>query len=213
MIPRIFEGQPVFVVAGGPSLKGFDFERLRGCNIIAINRAYEVLPFAQVLWWSDAIFYMPRKAELLAHPAPYKATCNLNYVGTGEPDPSVHIYRFTGRDGFDDHPDCLRDGNNSAYAATHLAAHLGSTFPILLGVDMQYGRDGATHWHGGYGLVRREETLKDDMAPHFRTLAHALARRGIKVLNASPDSALTCWPRCSLDDALAAYRIPGHPAG
>ena len=34
------------------------------------------------------------------------------------------------------------------------------------------------------------------------TLAAGLEQRGIEVLNCSPDSALTCWPKVGLDEAL-----------
>lgn len=207
-IPRIFDGETVFVCASGPSLIGFDYSRLAGRNVIAINREHEVIPTAQVLWWSDARYWRgeiegrPTRDSLMGHAAPYKATCQMDYRPTDELPPEIIEYRFTGTRGFDPDPRCLRSGNNGAYAATHLAAHLGAKRIVLLGVDMRYGAKGQSHRHTGHGMMHAEATLTTLMLPHFRTLAEPLAERGVEVINASPDSALTIWPRCSIDQGL-----------
>lgn len=204
-IPRIFEGQPVFIVGGGPSLRGFDWERLRDKNVIAINRAYEVVPQAAVLWWSDARFWRHHRDGITGHRAPYKATCTTGYFPEDEVPSWVFQYGMTGVSGFDTDPTHLRHGNNSAYAAQHLAAHLGAKLEILLGVDMRHGPKGESHFHEGHGFQHLEETLTNYMAPYFKSLQEPLAERGVAVLNASVDSALTVWPRCTIDAGLEAY--------
>lgn len=206
-IPRIFSGDAVAIVAGGPSLRGFDWERLRGIPCIAINRAYEVLPFAPLLWWSDARFFRNHRAGIDAHRAIWKATCQIGYHGADAVPSWVTQYSFTGKDGFDPDLRCLRHGNNSAYAAMHLAAHLGARRLVLLGVDMRHGMAGETHFHDGHGLPHQEQTLTQLMVPFFSTLAAPLAEREIEVINASPDSALTVWPRCSIEEGLQCLDI------
>lgn len=207
-IPRIFEGQTCAVVAGGPSLQGFDWERLRGVPLVAINRALEVLPFAPVLWWSDSRFWRMHRAAIEAHAAIWKATCQINYIPEDNVPGVVTQYRFTGHSGFDDNRKNLRSGNNSAYACIHLLAHLGARKIVLLGVDMRHGAGGRTHFHDGHGLLHQEETMTRLMVPFFDTLAAPLAERGIEVINASPQSALTTWPRCSLDEGIACLQSP-----
>lgn len=212
MIPRIFEGRAVAIIAGGPSLVGFDFGTLAGCNTIAINRAYEFVPDATVLWWSDAIFFRKHKEALHAHAAPYKASGQLNYA-KDELGASIHQYIFTGHEGFDPDPGNLRHGNNSAFSATHLAAHLGAQTIVLFGVDMKHGKDGATHFHGGHGVIHIEQVMTDHMLPLFRSLAKPLRRLGIDVINANPDSALELWPMCSAHEGVAIVKgLHRHPA-
>jgi hypothetical protein len=206
-IPRIFEGQSVAIVAGGPSLRGFDWERLRGVPAIAINRAYEMMPFAPVLWWSDSRFWRQHKAALERHAAIWKATCFTNYLEEDAVPSWVTQYRMTETAGFDPDPRYLRSGNNSAFAAICLAAHLGAARLVLLGVDMRHGPAGETHYHGGHGLPHSEDTLTTFMLPFFETLAAPLAALGIEVINASPDSALTVWPRCSIEEGLQCLDI------
>lgn len=213
MIPRIFEREPVIIVAGGPSLIGFDFARLAGRNVIAVNRALEFVPNAQVLWWTDAKFWFRNSVKILAHPARWKATCTLNY-GSEVLPAGIHQYRFTGHKGFDAEPGHLRSGNNSTFAAMHLAAHLGANLIVLLGVDMKHGPNGETHFHDGHGVLHLADTLTKLMLPWFDSLVAPLAERQIEVFNASVDSALTIWPRCSIDQGLAEYdRAASHRAG
>jgi hypothetical protein len=52
------------------------------------------------------------------------------------------------------------------------------------------------------------------MLPHFEPLVKPLQQRGITVVNASPYSALRCWPRCSIDEglAIASAALPPKPA-
>lgn len=204
MIPRIFEGEPVIIVAGGPSLKGFDFSRLAGKNVIAINRAYQDCPDATMLWWSDCRFWWWHRKGILGHKARHMGTCDVGYANGPKLAPTIQAYRLTGNYGFDDNPKCVRSGNNSSYAAMHTSIHLGASMQILMGVDMRY-IDKESHYHGGYEVRHEEAILTDYMLPHFQGLVEPLAERGISVLNASIDSALTLWPRCSIDEGLEAY--------
>lgn len=207
MIPRIFEDRTVAIVASGPSLGGVDWSGFDGLPIIAINRRHEDLPGAAVLWWSDALYWRRAQESLLAHPAPWKATGHIGYQ-PGELPHEIEVYRFTGKDGFDPDPEHLRTGNNSAFAAMHLAVHLGASGLVLFGVDMRHGPSGETHCDGGHGFVHREETLRDLMVPFFKSIAPHLAAQHVAVLNASPESALTIWPRCSIDEGLKACARP-----
>lgn len=206
-IPRLFEGVAVAIVAGGPSLRGFDWEQLHGIPAIAINRAYETMPFAPVLWWSDARFWRQHREGLRRHGAIWKATCFTNYHETDAVPAWVTQYRMTETAGFDEDPRYLRSGNNSTYAAMCLAAHLGAGRLVLFGVDMRHGRAGETHFHDGHGLIQSPETFDRYMLPFFDTLAEPLAKRNIEVINASPESALTVWPRCSIEEGLKCLDI------
>lgn len=204
MIPPIFQGQAVVICAGGPSLRGFDFRRLSGLNTVAINRAHEFIPDAKILWWSDARYWRRARETLMAHSAPYKATCHLDYYPQDAVPDSVHVYRMTGVNGFDEDPYCLRSGNNSAFAALHLVAHMRPRLIVLLGIDMGHGPHGESHFHDGHGeTYHRPDLMRNYMLPHFGSLAKPLADRSIEVINASPNSAVTCWPRCTIDAGLA----------
>jgi len=202
-IPPIFRDQTVAIVAGGPSLKGFQFDQLAGTPSIAINRAHEFMPRATMLYWGDAIFWRKNLFNLLAHQATWKVTLNLNYAG-GEIMPPVVQYTVSGREGYDPKPGRIRHGNNSAYAAMHLAVQLGARRLVLFGVDMHYGPNGESHFHSGYdSSTQTEETLRRMMLPHFASLVEPFEQMGVEVFNASPDSALRLWPRVALSEGVA----------
>lgn len=190
MIPRIFDGGEAVIVAGGPSLKEFDFRQLADRNVIAINRAHKFLPRAKVLWWTDARYWRRAGASLRDHPARWKATGNLEYRLKELPRTGIEQYLFTGATGFDECPEHLRHGWNSTYAAMHLAAHLGAKSIILLGVDLQH-------------VAGKVACDADKWRVSFNTLAPILAAKNIAVINGSPNSALTVWPRHSVEDALS----------
>ena len=56
-----------YIIGGGPSLIGFDWSKLDGKFVIAINRAYEVLPNAQIVYFTDDDYYQRHRSEMLAH--------------------------------------------------------------------------------------------------------------------------------------------------
>lgn len=211
MIPKIFEGGDAVIVAGGPSLRGFDFKRLEGLPVIAINRAHEFLPHATLLWWTDAKYWRRSNESLLAHGARWKATGNLEYRMQELPR-TIEQYLFTGPTGFDENHEHLRHGWNSAYAATHLAAHLGARRIILLGVDMRHdGAPTGRNFHSGYGTAVQPDDTLELWKTSFSTLAPIMAEKGIEVINGSAESALTVWPRMSPGDALSLLdRQPVH---
>ncbi len=57
---KSWQGQRCFILGGGPSLQGFDFDRLKGERVIAINAAFKFCMFADILFFMDrGAFYLP----------------------------------------------------------------------------------------------------------------------------------------------------------
>lgn len=199
-----FARQPVYIVAGGPSLSGFDFGRLAGRQVVAINRALEVLPGAALVWWSDELFWLNNRARILAHDGQLLTALRPS-DRLREPYPlRVKVWRFTGLSGYDPEPGCIRSGNNSGFAALHAAVKLGARKIVLLGYDFD-APGPETHWHSGYGQhggALWNRVLQTKMLPYFESLVPAFHERGVQIRVANPASRLVCWPRCSLEDAL-----------
>lgn len=96
----------------------------------------------------------------------------------------------------------LVTGANSGYSAVNLAIHLNNGAPVvLLGYDMT-----GSHWFGQHPAPLRnpEELHFRQWREHFATLAEAARRRDktIEIINATRETALICFPRMSLEDAL-----------
>lgn len=88
---------------------------------------------------------------------------------------------------------------NSGAGAIALAAQMGAERIVLLGYDAQK-TGGRAHWHGDHpkGLGNAGTVAK--WPEQFRAVIGSL--RGARVINASRATALTCFPRQSLEAAL-----------
>lgn len=182
------------IVGGGPSLIGFDFSRLAKYNVIAVNRAYEVLPHAQYIYFSDYRFWGWHQDGLLVH---------QGSKVTGSPikikHPDVLHYKLTGYRGIDLRPGKLRGGNSSGYAAINLAVHLNARRIYLFGFDM-CAQEGVTHWHNGHLIKTKPTVYADNMLRYFPTAVKALACLGVEVYNVGIDSKIDCFKKIALTD-------------
>ena len=204
---------------GGPSLKNFDPERLAGRRRIAINRI--VLPVdvagrtvtdsafdpadlrwpgirdADVLYFGDRSWWQKDGPAVLAF-------FRGKYIVTSSRATAPNILNVmnTGMMGLETKTTGVRSGSNSGYQAINLAYHFGVRRIVLLGFDQNI-LAGESHVHGGYGMAPEsvQHVLQARMLPFFAHLVKPLAKAGVEVLNASPESALTWWPKITLDEA------------
>lgn len=186
-----------YIVGGGPSLKNFDWADLEGKFVIAINRAYEVLPNAQIVYFTDKQFWRDHQKGLLAHKGK-KAKGAIGNTWIGHPE--VHEYWLSGPQGLDTTKDQIRHGYNSAYAALNMAAaHLGFKKIYLLGLDMKWGNSNnptTSHWHSGY-VKRDAESVYTKMMKAYDTIILPLQQLNVQVYNVTLDSKLKAFPKVS----------------
>ena len=201
-IPREWEGQTAFILGGGASLRGFDFERLRGSRIIAINRMFRLCPFADVVYFCDKHWWTLDGEEV-------RRTFTGSHVITigRVDDPLVKRLRNMGAQGLSTSASGVKHGTNSGYQSINLAYLFGASRICLLGFDMKVAEDGVTHAHGGYGTGAAEmaHVLGKRMLPFFDRLVEPLKIAGVDVINCNPDSALECWPKMPLEEAVLKF--------
>ncbi len=96
-------------------------------------------------------------------------------------------------------------GGNSGFQALNLAVQWGAKRILLIGFDMdvahQYHWYGRNNWHEANNP--NESNFKRWIAS-FDASALVLAKLGIEVINCSMHSALKCFPKMSIEDALSA---------
>lgn len=195
MIAAAWRGETAFLLGCGPSIRAADVERLRGRRVIAINDSVFLAPCADVLYACDTHWWQTRAPRLAGYRGLRVTLADV---------PGTLRLRNTGETGLETEPDGLRTGKNSGYQAINLAYHLGATSIVLLGYDMRLGRAGELHWNArperqtAAGFAR---TLSL-MLPMFDTLVEPLRRAGVEVLNATPGSALRCWPMVRLESLM-----------
>jgi len=181
-----------YIVGGGPSLTNFDWDLLKGKFVIAINRAYEVLPEANILYFTDPDYWQLHKDAMKKHGG--KLIRGVLRLGETK-DPQVQEYHLTGSRGLELTPGCLKHGNNSTHAAINLAGvHLKIPTIYLMGIDMQWSKDKKqTHWHSGHRRIDPERGY-DLMIQGFNVLRFELPKHNIKVININNTTALPFFP-------------------
>ena len=198
VVPRKFEGETIYIIGGGSSLKNFNFDQLKGLKTIAINKAVFFHQEADVLYWTDSRFYTWYKNDI----------DNFNGLKFALKPGSqyttdIKVLRKGIAHGLEKDPHVLAHGNNSGYAAINLAYHLGANRIVLLGFDMHNdGKD--THFHDGYPTrAAGDHIYKDKFLPGFKELEKGLRVEGVTVFNASPHSQLNEFPKITLAQALS----------
>lgn len=193
----MWAGKRCFVIAGGPSLKGFDFSILENELTIGVNRVYEKFD-CNILFAMDGRFYKwilegkygtEAKNRFLSFQGCkfWLDVSNLNLN-------NVFYAKAIGRTGMSFKlEDGLYHGNNSGFGALNLAVALGANPIYLLGFDMKFSKDGSGHYHDGHPAAFKESMMKS-FPKAFEMTVNMLNEKNIKVINCNPDSALKCYP-------------------
>jgi hypothetical protein len=166
----------------------------------SLSQNLRVLPtaFANLRVITDENFLSSTEGIIAFHDVVYKG----QWI-TGSSDqhfsdhPQVKTVILSKQQGLEKDPRGLAHGSNSGYQAINLAFHFGVKKIILIGYDMQLDKSGMSHWHtdGDRPAHAMQHVMKTSFLPNFPSLAEALTEEGIRVYNASPDSALTVFPR------------------
>lgn len=200
-----------YIVGGGPSLTDFDWNKLDGKFTIAINRAYEILPESQIVYFTDDDFYQKHKKGMHKHKgkkyrgrlARQKVIDHPNVLEIQlQPQPS----------GWSDQFGELYHGSNSGYACIQVAAQLGFKNIYLLGFDMKHdgtynkGKKnckGTTHWHDGHRRID-PPTAYAMMLRHYSQMVPNVRKRNLNVVNVNDPkkTALTFFPVKTLEEVF-----------
>lgn len=205
-VPREWAGETAFIVGGGPSVSKQPVDRLRGRRVIAINSSYELVPWADVLFFGDARWFREiHHQQFIAGFKGRVVTVAVNITRS----PKVLLLEKVKPPGLSDKPDAVTMLHTSMTGAINVAAHFGAARICLLGAD---GRaDGKrTHHHSPHRWPVRPGAW-DLQRDELRTTMKPLKKRGIKVVNCSPGSAWDLWPIMSLDEFLHAESDVHHP--
>lgn len=188
-----FIGSDVFVIGGGPSLRGFDFTRLKGRNTIGCNAAgFLGSDICNVLFFADREWY----GKFYERVFEFGGTVVTDCPDMRDDRPSWLYYlpRSTFPGVF---KDCL-GGGNSGSAAINLALIMGARRVLLLGFDGALGGDGASNWH--------RDTIDAPDAnvyPYFENAHRAIAQMlpetfpDAQIINLNPNSTIGCFPKAA----------------
>jgi hypothetical protein len=200
-----WRGECVAIIGSVPSAKQQPIELLRDrIHVIAINNSYKLAPWADVLYSCDYAWWMAHKGAKdfaglrLSHDRRACGEYGLQ---------RINIEHVSSNDLTLDKPTYVGAGGNSGFQALNLALQFGATGVMLIGIDCSL--DHGTHWHGNHPMpmsnpihinVTRWIQAFDGAAPRIRKL-------GIDVVNCSPASKLTQYPKMTIAEALERWQL------
>lgn len=188
-------------IASGPSLTAEDCATVRraGLPTIVVNTSFRIAPWADVLYACDGKWWAHYYAEVLATFRGRRYTQQHEDPALSAA-PEYDVIRIPGRDGPGLGRDCLHYGSNSGYQAINLAYILGARRVLLLGYDMQVRPGDKTHWFGNHPPGLQESSGFEAFIKSFNAMQPE--RHGLQVVNCSRDTALTCFERANLEEAI-----------
>jgi len=194
MPPGAWEGNSCFIVAGGASLKGFDFSRLEGELVIAVNRAIEYVPNAKMMVAQDSRLWGWYESGDLGEQArkKFKDFKGVKvWVNTQEfPYPEDFYIVNVNKELTElnkDYSAGLPFCTNSGLNALLLAVCLGANPIYLLGFDGE-----GDNFHSGYPEPRNNDIYKDVFIPDFDHFAPQI-NYFAEVINLNPQSKIRCF--------------------
>ena len=206
--PPLWCGETCFILGGGPSLKGFDAEVLRGRGrVLAINDAGLVMaPWADCLFFADKQWldgkgdWQGNWRDLPLYTGPdggerliVSRAADLERAG----DHDIKRMAFARHQVLACDP-CWLAGRSGGANAINLAVHFGAARQVLLGFDMRP----SGNWHDRHGQPQKASRYPEAFVPELYAMAPVLQGLGVEILNATPGSALTCFPMVDLEAVL-----------
>ena len=226
-VPQIWEDGECWLIGGGPSIPqqfGVPAEvvdkvlskelspsayseymaPIHSKHVIGVNAAYLLGDWIDFIFFGDNRFFLEHKEALRKHPA-VKVTCHA----IPQKYPWV---KYLPRDrekqsGISNYPNTVAWNANSGAAAISLAVHLGVKRIILLGFDMKLGVNNEQHWHSLYKGTKLSDRRRGNLPfPRhlvgFEQIAKDAKRMGVEIVNASPESAITQFPKLVVKELL-----------
>jgi len=212
------ENDNIFIIGGGPSLKNFDFSRLKDRTTIVVNKAIQNVPDPNYFITMDFSFFSKVKdIDLTKCSAtkvfianlwpPYMQEKEGRIVDTRFPKPGIPglVYDLEHFDmviktkahpeGFGRTFPQFCTGLNSGFCALQFAVLMGYKNIYMLGIDLRV-KD-TTHYHGGYG--EQPNKFGEKLTVYNRMFLKGIAEFNSKFLDFKVYS---CSPLSVLNDMI-----------
>ena len=180
------------IIASGPSLTQEQVDACRGKGkIYAVNNAYQLAPWADVLYACDHEWWDKYRPEFAGE----KWSINEHAAR----DFGVKLIGKNQKSLFSTEKGVIATGFNSGFQALNLAYEQGFRKAILLGFDY---RDGGNHFFGRHPGSLDKSPGMHRWIQHMHDAAPIMAAAGYQVINATPGSAIKCFSMMDISEAL-----------
>ncbi len=213
LVDGVARGMPLFVIGGGPSVKGLDLSRISEFPRIAVNMSFTL--GADIVLVGDSKVrreLIPSRADLVEAWTEFrgiKILVRFEQEGV-KPDevpdmnvvPAVEKWTTSLRDG-------LIRCTNTGMAAINLADIMRPWAIFLLGFDLAPVETLTSNWHDFYKTFRKPDDYRSDAVSVYGNMLRDFEKRcapRAPVVNCNPSSALRMFPFSTFDDAVLAAR-------
>jgi hypothetical protein len=174
----------VYLIGGGKSLAGFDFERLRGRGVaVGINQSMFDVEFVDVGVTIDPVFVGHFHSDLVRFASNRPLFVLLGNVWWQHSVVLPNAIYLRNED--------VKRGGTSGFAALQIALKKNAKHIVLLGFDYIPG-----HYHSAYPWKHHD---KGNDASWPRWSKDFTVSADAEIINASERSLITCYPKVSLE--------------
>lgn len=186
------------VIGGGPSLKGFPWESLKGRKTIGCNAAFrQGIDVCTLSFFEDIAWFNFEEANLESFPG--------RVATSSEEIPEDHpwVYRLERKVEGLHTGGAVGFGGNTGCSAINLALLMGAKRVFLIGFDCRLGTEREMNWHN-----HRHEPANEspELFLKFQEGFYAIARDreavfpDCQIINCTPHSALRAFPTMRWED-------------
>jgi hypothetical protein len=183
-----WSGRTVVCIASGPSLTAEDCEATKGHPTIVTNTTFRMAPWADVLFGFDSRWWR-------AHIAEVRQVFKGRLISASQIAANLGVESTFGAPWF-------RQYANSGACAISMALAGGASKIVLLGYDCQNGPNGEKHWHGDHPKGLTNCASMPRWGQVFTRVSIDAEVQGVPVINATRRTALRCFKKAELADAL-----------
>lgn len=187
-VPELWPGATCYILGGGPGLARVSLEQLHKRRVIAVNNAYQLGDWIDVMFYGDCRWLTWHEKALLDFPGLKVTACDSH-----KDKPGIKaVKRRNSPLGITKEANRLNWNLNSGACAISLAVRFGVKKIVLLGFDMRIVDD-KTNWHDGHQDSPNKNPYQRFLKP-FPAIARDLEKLGVECINATPGSALDIFP-------------------
>lgn len=204
-VKRDWSGQGCFLVCGGDSLSGFDFERIRapGVRVVVVNSSYLVVPWADALVFGDWKWFDDFKGNGHAQRPELWKFAGEKIAAAKVIDERLTVIRRIAHNGISDNCQLLMAGATTVSTALNFLWLKRVRWVGVLGLDGKPGQDGRLWHHEPHPAAwPRIENCFRVHGYELAKVAKQMAERGVEVFNCNPDSAHRMFPFASPEQLL-----------
>jgi len=190
-----WDGQDVFIIGGGDSLKVFDWNLLKPFLTIGCNDAYvhgheicKICVFGDKKWFKKHEKALEQYKGILFTNVSQLINTKIPWLWTMDREPRGLHYNALGWN------------YNTGSVAINLALLLGAIKIYLLGFDMQLGKEGNANWHHN-PLDVPDRAVYNKFITGFSRIAEDLIKfPGVEILNVTDNSNLDVFPKIGVKE-------------